>query len=114
MADTKKEARQLNCSTNQGTNTAVTMMPMLEPAFKIPVAVERSARGYQVEMAFMAAGKLEDSPKPSKARTHLNCPAVVQKVDNTLAMLQIKIPMLKPRLVPIRSMTHPTIKKPKA
>src|SRR6476469_1787709 len=52
-----------------GTVIGVTTAPMLVPALNTPVANARSRRGNHSATVLIAAGKLPDSPSPSRKRT---------------------------------------------
>src|SRR5436190_2768753 len=52
----------------QGTTRIVSTAPILEPQLKMPVAVPRCRLGNHSATVLMQAGKLADSPSPSKAR----------------------------------------------
>src|SRR5204863_8397132 len=49
-----------------GTTAGVMMAPTLVPALKIPVASARSLRGNHSATVLIDAGKLPDSPRPSR------------------------------------------------
>src|SRR6187397_1628406 len=61
-----------------GTANGVSSAPMLVPELKIPVASARSRFGNHSATVLMAAGKLPDSPSPSRKRTKMNPATLVE------------------------------------
>ena len=53
-----------------GTAIGVITAPMFVPALNSPVANARSRRGNHSATVLIAAGKLPDSPRPSRNRTN--------------------------------------------
>ena len=62
---------QPNCTVIHGTVIGVITAPMFVPALKMPVANARSLRGNHSATVLIAAGKLPDSPMPSRKRTKM-------------------------------------------
>ena len=64
-----------------GTVIGVITAPMLVPALNSPVANARSRRGNHSATVLIAAGKLPDSPRPSRKRTNMK-PATDEEYDS--------------------------------
>src|SRR4051812_17977084 len=109
-----KAARQPQVSAIHGTTIGVMIAPMFDPALKIPVASARSRDGNHSATVLIDAGKLPDSPRPSAKRAALK-PAVVRANAVDIAeRLQIVTDAAKPFRVPMRSITRPATRKPRA
>src|ERR1700723_1796951 len=84
----------------------------LEPELNRPVAKARSSEGNHSVVALIAAGKLPDSPRPSRARQIMNPMTLVTSEGLMEAHPQTRMAMAYPVLVPRLSMMRPAKRKP--
>src|SRR5262249_26256122 len=120
-----------NAAVMYGTVIGVTTAPMFVPALNNPVANARSLRGNHSATVLIAAGKLPDSPSPSRNRTAMKPatddeyarPKAPRSTDaagpnrstSAAAMAasdQMTSDSEKPRRMPSRSMIVPAKMKP--
>ncbi|OQB94896.1 MAG: hypothetical protein BWX84_00108 [Verrucomicrobia bacterium ADurb.Bin118] len=97
-----------------GTNKGASTAPTFEPALKIPTAKARSRRGNHSAVVLTAAGKLPDSPKPSKNRAMPKPNGVRASACPAAARLHSTSATAYPMRVPTRSMKRPMMTKPMA
>ena len=114
-----------------GTVIGVITAPILVPALNRPVANARSRRGNHSATVLIAAGKLPDSPSPSRKRTNrkpatddeyaspkppsMNATAGPMRVASAVAIAasdQTISASENPLRVPSRSMMRPANRKP--
>src|ERR1051325_7462197 len=117
---------QPNAAVMNGTVIGVTTAPMFVPALNSPVAKARSLRGNHSATVLIAAGKLPDSPSPSRKRTTMkpatddeyarpNAPSSTdaagpKRVTSAAAVAasdQMTSASANPRLMPSRSTIDP-------
>ena len=90
------------------------MLPMLAPELKRPVASARSRLGNHSATVLMQAGKLADSPMPSRNMAMIRVTTEVAAPGPMAAMLQRTMAMENALRMPSWSVSLPAIRKPMA
>ncbi len=109
----KKAACHPNRIAAQGIMRGAIREAALVPELKIPVASALSSTGNQSAVAFRAAGKFPDSPRPSANRAMPKPTAVRAKAWLIDAMPHTTIDRVSPFFAPMRSMILPETRKPR-
>src|SRR5215831_11566976 len=100
-----KAARHPYWRVSKGTTSGVMIAPTFVPELKTPVASARSFLGNHSATALIEAGKLPDSPIPSKKRAKPKPKTEWARAWAIAAMLHNVIDREKPFRVPSQSIT---------
>src|SRR5437867_11134776 len=99
---------------SQKTSSGAIAPPIEEPLSKSATAQPRSRLGNHSATAFVAAGQFADSPSPSKKRRPQKLFSPVASEVSIAAIEYHVTVIVRPRLVPKRSINRPDAVCPKA
>ena len=111
---TTNAPRHVTSITSVGTAMGTTMLPILAPELKIPVASARSRRGNHSATVLMQAGKLAASPRPRRNMAIANVTTENAAPGSMAATLQMAMAIAKALRVPSLSVNPPATIMPMA